>query len=517
MKLNRLINNANIIISNQNMRENSLLRNNSSLSLSNNDNSKNNVSLTTNVNTPRKNSISSNLISIKYSKGLPKCGSLSILTPTNTRINKHQIEILDKADTIIKERFKFKDFGYEINKKFGKKVAIKEKKDISLKNYIINLLKKKRTEINENQRIMSDALKDFSNQFNVDYKKFNEYVEELIKKQRQMDDIVNKLKTEREKTEKILKEYMFEYKKLEDNIERKLKLIYITNKYAIFFNEVFNLPYNFKNLPLLNRNYNFEKVADIIIKIYETKDKEVPLPKILNDENIITQKYSELENIILYNLHNRSIVIEEIKKDKEYYKSELGILENTYKANEIDLKNIKEELNVTKKLYKYIRQHEEKENDEYINFIIELGKEIIGKGPLKTGQNNSNGYLSYCRKVLATLEKNEVTINNYINRIELILKYGEKEDKKLVQKCILETKKINKRENQYKLKSKQEELEKEKNLRYIKRAQKIIVKGRNTSPIFPPIKNAHKIKKINVNDDNENDIDYVYSVTDEED
>ena len=52
-------------------------------------------------------------------------------------------------------------------------------------------------------------------------------------------------------------------------------------------------------------------------------------------------------------------------------------------------------------------------------------------------------------------------------------------------------------------------------MKNIRRAQRIVVKGRKVATIFPSIKHARKVKKINlINNDNE--IEYVYSVTDEE-
>ncbi len=118
---------------------------------------------------------------------------------------------------------------------------------------------------------------------------------------------------------------------------------------------------------------------------------------------------------------------------------------------------------------------------------------------------------------MLTLEEKEVNINRYINEIELILNYGEKEDQNLVENCILEIKKINKKENQLRIKMRQEKLENEKNMRYMQRAQRIVVKGRSASPIFPLIKHTKRIKKIsNINKNKDNEIDYVYSVTDDE-
>lgn len=84
-----------------------------------------------------------------------------------------------------------------------------------------------------------------------------------------------------------------------------------------------------------------------------------------------------------------------------------------------------------------------------------------------------------------------------------------------MENCIIEIKKINKKENQLKLLRKKEQLENEKNLRYMKRAQRIVVKGRQASPIFPLIKNVKKIKKLIINK-KEKEIECVYSHTDDE-
>ena len=67
--------------------------------------------------------------------------------------------------------------------------------------------------------------------------------------------------------------------------------------------------------------------------------------------------------------------------------------------------------------------------------------------PRRSLKNNINGYL-ILKNFLKILEEKEVNINNYISGIELILNYGEKEDKILVEKCISDIKKINKKENQ---------------------------------------------------------------------
>ena len=64
-----------------------------------------------------------------------------------------------------------------------------------------------------------------------------------------------------------------------------------------------------------------------------------------------------------------------------------------------------------------------------------------------------------------------------------------------MERCIGEQRKINKREKQMKLKMIQEELKNQKNLRAIKRANKVVVAGRKAPMIFN-FKNKQKKKNI---------------------
>lgn len=530
MRPSRLISNANFILNSNNFQNNfhKHIPNILSLPNNNNENNKSNLSITTNASNIKINSsrnCNKNIIptspkfnNINFDKKLHKSGSLPLLSPVSSRSKQHQLRIMEEADDLIRNRYENKNIMIGNSKKYLRHPAIKLKKDISLKNYIINLLKKKRTEINDKERMMNNALIEFTNQFNNDYKTFMEYADDVKKKQKLLDDLISKLKHERQEKEEMLNAKMLEYKRLEDYNEKILKLIYSSNKYAIFFHKVFEIPFNYNNLPELNRNFNPEEIVDFIINIYEVKDKNVPLPSILKDDNIIIQKYIEMEDIILHMVANRDIIVKENQKSSEFYEREIKILENSYKEYEKDLFYLKEELNILKKSMKDLKVQEPNEIDDYIEYIIELGKEIMDKVPKKNVNNtNNNGYLLYCRKVLSTLEEIEININRYINEIETILNYGEDNDKTLVENCILEIKKINKKENQLKLMRKKEIIENERKIRYMKRSQRMVVKGRQASPIFPLIKHVRKIKKLNINKNDDGEIECVYSLTDEED
>ena len=114
MKRNRLINNANIILNNNNFQKNFLSHSPSFLSLSNtNENNKSNVSMTTNasavkINSPRNyNNIapptspkSNNLSTLIFDKSLSRSGSMGLFSPTSFRMKAHQLNLIEKADDI---------------------------------------------------------------------------------------------------------------------------------------------------------------------------------------------------------------------------------------------------------------------------------------------------------------------------------------------------------------------------------------------------------------------------------
>ena len=527
LKLNPIINGANSIINSNKFHRKNFVRNASFISLPNNqDNSKNNISTTTNasvakLNSPRNFNIfpiaksPKQSIETYFNKNLSNCSSRTLLSPISPRIKRKKIKILEKADIIVKRRLKINKILIDDAKKNAKIKAIKMSKDISLKNYIIKLLVDKRSQIYEKEREMNNALKAFTNQYDIDNKMFNEYIEEVKRKQELDEDLISKIKIEKEKKEKILNEQIFELKRLEDYLEKKLKLLYGTHIYAAFVHKIFDIKFNYANMPGLNRIKNVEEIIDKIINIYDTIDKFQPLPSILKDEELFYQKYVQFEEKIIHHMEARDIIMKDIYKMNDYYKKELKLLDNNYKEYEKDLNYLKEDLFSIKKSMKNLKIRDTNNIENYIEYIVDLGKEIVEKVPKKNFKENINEYTTYCKDVLLSLEEKEVTINNYINEINLILNFGENDDKILLKKCIKDRKKVNKIVNQLRIKQKQEQLENEKNLRYIRRAQRIVVKERNASPVFPLIKHVHKIKKINIKK-NDDEIECVYSVTDEE-
>ena len=84
--------------------------------------------------------------------------------------------------------------------------------------------------------------------------------------------------------------------------------------------------------------------------------------------------------------------------------------------------------------------------------IVELGKEINTKSPIPTSidKDHLTDFSLYAKKTLWHLRNLEMVSNDLINEIENTVDYGEYPDKILMEKCINEQRKINKKEKQIK-------------------------------------------------------------------
>ena len=236
----------------RNLNKISSLPNIKNLSKSYNDNNLNKINSTTNASVIKINDNNSVLIptNTKNYKILKKIklnnvnihdnNKSSFINTKNTflsakNINKKTIDIIENADYIIKERAKKHIFPVNDRKKIYRNVAIKLHKDLSHKNYTINLLKEKRKEIDKKEFIINQSLKIFDELYEKDFRKYNNFIKELKNKQQKEESILYKLKRLKEEKENILEEEMLLNKRLENIIEKKIKELMILKDYGSFF------------------------------------------------------------------------------------------------------------------------------------------------------------------------------------------------------------------------------------------------------------------------------------------
>ena len=415
-------------------------------------------------------------------------------------------DFINEANKIMRERMKNKGSTINSKSKF-KSVVLMDSKEISLKNYLIGLLKDKRTDINEKERNIEKALKESENQLDRDCKEFIDFVEDTKRKLKLEDDEFIRYRNLHEKTENLYRKECSEYKKLSEDLERTVKLICLLRSYGIFVYKVLGQKFWFEDIKEVDpRLRNYEEVANNILEKYDSIDENVK-QQIINDETLLIVKFKEFEDKVIKILESKEIVDKEIASLKKSYDDEIEELQRRARDFREEVKRVNKEKKELLFNNEKATPQVDSELDTYLKYLLELGQ-ALGVVDKKFNKNkkNINDFIILTQDTLRVLGEKEKEINGYINEIERIEVYG---DKKLIQIIEMERKKDNKREKQLMLKLNQEQIEKNKILKAIERAQKLTIKGRKVPKEFPIIKEK---KKKNANDkkNNYNDFEMLY-------
>ena len=415
-------------------------------------------------------------------------------------------DFINEANKIMRERMKNKGSTINSKSKF-KSVVLMDSKEISLKNYLIGLLKDKRTDINEKERNIEKALKESENQLDRDCKEFIDFVEDTKRRLKLEDDEFIKYRNLHEKTENLYRKECSEYKKLSEDLERTVKLICLLRSYGIFVYKVLGQKFWFENIKEVDpRLRNYEEVANNILEKYDSIDENVK-QQIINDETLLIVKFKEFEDKVIKILESKEIVDKEITGIKKSYDDEIEELQRRARDFREEVKRVNKEKKELLFNNEKATPQVDSELDTYLKYLLELGQ-ALGVVDKKFNKNkkNINDFILLTQDTLRVLGEKEKEINGYINEIERIEQYG---DKKLIHIIEMERKKDNKREKQLMLKLNQEQIEKNKILKAIERAQKLTIKGRKVPKEFPIIKEKKK-KSSNDKKNNYNDYEMLY-------
>ena len=412
---------------------------------------------------------------------------------------KDQKAFINEANKIMRERMKNK--GSTINSKSRKKnVVMNDTREICLKNYLIGLLKEKRTDINEKERNITKALRDSENKLDSDYKNFLDFVEGTKKKQKKEEEELQRLKSLHEQKEIIYKKEIADYKKLIEDLERTVKLICLLKSYGSFVHKVLRLKFDFDNVPDIDsRERNFEQVSNIILKHYDNLKNSETI-ELLDDENFMFMKFNELEERVVKILQRKEILDKESTTETDSYKDEISELKRRVKDCQIESKQIQNEKDQIINAINRLKPQKDNEVNQYLDYIYEIGGMTGDLNNKLKGKKNIIDLLTFTKDTLLVLQQKETFINDYITEIEHIEENG---DKKLINDIITDRKKFNKREKQLQLKQKQEQIEYNKRKKAIERAQRVIIKGRKAPQDYPLLKG--KKKKEDDNKGNEDD------------
>lgn len=411
-----------------------------------------------------------------------------------------QKNYIEEANRIMRERMKNK--GSTINSKSRlKSVIINDTKEISLKNYLIDLLKCERTDINEKERSISDALINSAKALDKDNQKFMEYVEKEKKAAKDKEEKSAQLKKEKLESEKKLSSLEKEQKSKEEEKEKIIRNIVQYINYGKFINRVINEDFKFEGIDDLI-NYETHKKEQAILNCKKW-DKIVVKP----DEDLIKifyNKFSELEAKIRKQIKERDQNIkEQIEEEDIYIKEDQELNQrNADYLNDINL--LKTEIVSLEKKIDSMQIEKKKKAEESKTYIIELLNNISSEklASLKRKKDNEDNVLAMAEMLQDDLKEKEKRINDYLVKL---LQLHHK-DPAVFDKVAFDRKNENKQEK-VKLQKERKRIEDEKKKqKAIARSEKVIIKGRQVPKEYP-IKKLHKKKKVeNVEEDRVEDL-----------
>ena len=444
----------------------------------------------------------------------------SWVLPDSINTTKGTLEILQNADDILRERYKNHDRDFAMRKHKLKSKALKESKSICRKNYLINSLKQRRTEVINKEFIIQKALKEFEVRLEMDKKKFINFIEEVKEKQKKDETKLIDLKNIRFEAEAKLEEEERKNKVLELNIYKKIKELYMQKDFGVFVHTVLETDFPYNNLPIMKADHESEKIAEVFIKLFANMNNYDETMKELEKTDIFFKKCILMENEIIKGISEKEGLEKEIIALRKNCENELKQLKYSKADYESDYNYLINEIKRVKLEMNNFKLNDSEDLDIYLKYIQELGLEIgsSSDNPQSCEKKYITEFVSYSKGIAEELKKTEDTVNEMISNIENIIESGNKKDKELMMKIILNKKNINKREKQLLFQQKEEESKLKQKLKIIERDKKFVLKGRKVIYDYP-INNKHNfnIKKIQeTKKENNTNIQYEYTFSDEE-
>ena len=391
------------------------------------------------------------------------------------------------------------------------KSAILDKtRKLNLENYKIKLIHNRQKELNTKVFEINRALQLNERNFEKDYRSFLDFVDKNNKAQKKQEEYISKLGQKSEQTEKELNEQNNKIKKLRTKIENIVKKILILKNYGSFVNKLFKSEFIYDKIKR-EEGWNYFSLADDLIKVYESSDKEKEKEKEeefkSNEqeyESWLIKQFTNFETNIINLLNERNIYYKETVKIREKGEKELQRLNKDI----LNLENHNQTLNDNDEI-KYIKNTKEytppESMDTVLDYITEFA-ELLGfdtNDELFKDKSPTN-YVSICKLLLEKMNQTESYINDRIETFENLMQSDDIEERNLIEKIINERKKEIKKEKFNKLVKIQKEEIKKNNMKMIEKANKFVIKWRKINVEYPFKKK--KIKKKVVEENHDDDI-----------
>ena len=446
--------------------------------------------------------------------------------------------IINTASNILKQRNNERIFMFSLQRN-SKKEIINSIKEISLKNYHIDLLRKKRIDIDAKENFINQSLMQSSHKLEKDYEYFLNIIDRLKTEQKKDEEKLGEISNIYENTLNELTKETNINKKLNSNIIKEIKLISNYKRYGSFLYKIFGMTYPYEEIDELDNILKIsEDIREKVIRVYQKVDK-VDI-EIFGNVETLMKRFEKYEEILIKHLSNKEKVIKDYKNMLFDNINEIFVLKQKRKMFKEDLN---EAISKKKKLMELmsnifnLNTNEEQDinninNMQYVDENLETcvscikdigncleierikGNDIdIINSKTKTNTNDLKDYIDYAKDIIKCLKEKEEKVNEYTTIINDIINCGSHKDKQIILNLLGKMKRDNKFKKIINIRNKREELSNEKRLNEYKRSQKNVIYQKRVF-IDVPIKVKHnKTQKVNLKE--KNDYEFLYYSSEE--
>ena len=420
-------------------------------------------------------------------------------------------DYIKEANKIMSQRLIDKNADL-IGKRSQDKInIISNTREIGRNNFVIDAIKKNINNIKLIEKNYKNSLVKSEKELKTDFTDFHKFLDSKYDKIKEENATLLNL---RDKHEQALEKYDRElqrYKKLSEDLEKKVKIICLLKTYGAFIYKILGIKFWLNGIPEINqKTKNFEEISDLVIAKYKLLNEKEQANKEEDyfDDKFLIIKFKELEQRVIQSINSTGFQIRDLK-EKQYKEETLKRMNSTITKLNIKKKDVTQRKNrLTKNIDKAESiKFDEESTNKYLEYIIELGKEtekfdlnisnffpdIINNDYQKKMKEYDFQY--YTIKTLNNLKKKETLINKFIEYIDNV---KSSEDREIIMEIEQDMKNKNKKEKLKQLKLKQQQLHDEKNRKALERNTRFVVIGRK----IPKIYKFNKIKKSMTNLEN---------------
>lgn len=444
----------------------------------------------------------SNNNNISNKNALPKIkGSRNKNTFYSFNIKSH----INEANKIMQDRLEEKNKDVMGNQNKGRLSVLSDTRQICRNNYVIDAIKRNMSNIKIKLKDYHNSLVKSEQELKIDFKNFSNFLDAKNNKIKEENIILLRLRELHDQINEKYDKELLKYKKLSEDLEKKVKIICLLKNYGAFIHKILGLKFWLDGIPdISQKTKNIEGIADLLIEKYKLlNEQEEENNEEYFDDQFLIIRFKELEQRVINEIESNKIQIRDIK-EKLYKKETIDKMNTRIKKLDVKNKEVILSKNILEKNIDKAKsiKHDDESVEQVLSFIKELGKEtekgyvdaniyfpnlITNKFEKKVKEDD---FRFYTVKTLNNLKLKETLINKfgeYINGIK------NSEDRNIIIEIEQENRNRGKKEKLRILKEEQAQKQNDKNKKALERNTRFVVIGRKIPTIYQFSKNK-KIK-----------------------